>query len=59
GFKGEILRCAQNDKNSLLIAHWYEIAATRMAQGGHHRVTPAFLQCQEDQPVCRVATVQP
>ena len=23
GFKREILRCAQNDKNSLLIAHWY------------------------------------
>ena len=24
GFKREILRCAQNDKNSLLIAHWYK-----------------------------------
>ncbi|MBU4355915.1 MAG: hypothetical protein KJ822_11290, partial [Proteobacteria bacterium] len=24
GFKGEILRCAQNDKNSLLITHLYE-----------------------------------
>jgi len=24
GLKGEILRGAQNDKNSLLIAQWYE-----------------------------------
>jgi hypothetical protein len=25
GFKGEILRCGQKDKNSLLIARWYEV----------------------------------
>jgi len=36
-----------------------EIAETLMAQGGHHRVIPTFLQCREDQPVCRVTMVQP
>jgi hypothetical protein len=35
-----------------------EIAATRMAKGGHHQVTPTVLQCRENQPVCRVTTVQ-
>jgi len=31
GFKGEILRGAQNDKNSLLIAHWYKISLRLIA----------------------------
>jgi hypothetical protein len=25
GLKKEILRCAQNDKKSLLIAYWYQV----------------------------------
>jgi len=34
GFKGEILRCAQNDKNSLLIAPWYH--------NRHHELSLGF-----------------
>jgi glucose-6-phosphate 1-dehydrogenase len=36
-----------------------EMADTLLAQEGRSWVTPTFLQCQEDQPVCRVTTVQP
>jgi hypothetical protein len=36
-----------------------ETAETLLAREGHSWVTPTFLQCREDQPVCRVTTVQP
>ena len=36
-----------------------EMAETLLAQEGRSWVTPTVLQCQEDQPVCRVTTVQP
>jgi len=36
-----------------------ETAETLLTQEGHRWVTPTFLQCQEDQPVCRVTGVQP
>jgi hypothetical protein len=36
-----------------------EIAEPLTAQGGHHRVAPILVHCREDQPVCRVTTVQP
>jgi hypothetical protein len=29
GYKGEILRCTQNDKNCRLTAHWYKWCAVR------------------------------
>jgi glucose-6-phosphate 1-dehydrogenase len=36
-----------------------EMAKTLLAQEGHSWATPTFLQCQEDQPICRVTMVQP
>ena len=36
-----------------------EPAETLMAQEGHTRLLPTFLQGQADQPVCLAATVQP
>ena len=34
-------------------------ADTLVAQDGRSWVTPTFLQCREDLPVCRVTMVQP
>jgi len=36
-----------------------ETANTLLAQEGRSWVTPTFLQCKEDQPICRVTAVQP
>jgi glucose-6-phosphate 1-dehydrogenase len=36
-----------------------EAAKTLLAQEGRSWATPTFLQCREDQPVCRVTMVQP
>jgi glucose-6-phosphate 1-dehydrogenase len=36
-----------------------ENAENLLAQDGHHWVAPTFLQCREDQPICRVTMVQP
>ncbi len=36
-----------------------DAADTLIAQDGRNWMTPTFLQCQTDQPVCRVTMVQP
>jgi glucose-6-phosphate 1-dehydrogenase len=36
-----------------------ETAKTLLAQEGRSWATPTFLQCREDQPICRVTMVQP
>jgi glucose-6-phosphate 1-dehydrogenase len=36
-----------------------EAAETLLAQEGRSWATPTFLQCREDQPICRVTMVQP
>jgi hypothetical protein len=55
---GSVKRTLRRE-TTLLSAAWHKFTETLMAQGGRHRVIPAFLGCRKDQPVCPVTTVQP